>query len=604
VTAAAHENIATMIRASVQRQRPSFALSRTLANWQSPIWKIVLVLLLAVVGFVSAPADLRPGDYTVSITVMHEGTSYTIPHSFQLGTDEGAATSLTTQVDRFQAVVEGANAIPYQLGQKIVYRLQLLDPAGQVLPIPIHAVSSIIRGPDYEQKVPASEGLDGWVTFSMRIPFKAKVTTALMLAIAILWITELVPLAATAILVPVVAVLAGASDVQTVLQPFANPIIALFMAGFLLADAMRRTGVDRRVALLILNHASHNPIYLMLTLMAMTSFLCLWMSNTASATLMIPIALAVLSKIPEESMPKGYPRALLLAIAYSATIGGVGSALGTPPNMLAMALLNQYSGGNLTFVNWFAYGLPVVLIMLPIIWIYLLFSFQVDPRRISLRIDPAICAGELRQMGSLHNEQKFLLGVFVLIIALWLTEPLHHIPPAISALAGVFVLFFAKLIKQDDLNHINWNALLTFGGGLAIGTLLVDTGVSDWLALQLIGIGMLPTYLVLFLLSVVTVVIGAFISNTACAAMLIPVAIPLAQMLNLDPRLLVTMIAISCSVDFALVTGTPPTMIVYATGLFKVSEIFRRGVVVDLLGALILSFGVVWIWRWLGIVAF
>jgi sodium-dependent dicarboxylate transporter 2/3/5 len=504
----------------------------------------------------------------------------------------------------YQAVVKGTNALPYQRGQQIVYRLQLVDSAGQVMPLALHAVSSIIRGPSYEQSVPATEGLDGWVTFSMRVPFKAKVTTALMLAIAALWLTELVPLAATAILVPVVAVLAGASDVQTVLQPFANPIIALFMAGFLLADAMRRTGVDRRMALLILNHASHNPIYLMLTLMAMTSFLCLWMSNTASASLMIPIALAVLGKIPEESTPKGYARALLLAIAYSATIGGVGSALGTPPNMLAMALLNQYSGGALTFVNWFAYGLPVVLIMLPIIWIYLLLSFQVDPRRVTLRIDPATCADELKQMGLLQTEQKFLLAVFAVIIGLWLTESLHHIPPAISALAGVFVLFFFKLIKQDDLNHINWNALLTFGGGLAIGTLLVDTGVSDWLALQLIGIGALPAYLVLFLLSVVTIMIGAFISNTACAAMLIPIAIPLAQMLNLDPRLLVTIIAISCSVDFALVTGTPPTMIVYSTGMFKVGEIFRRGVVVDLLGALILSFGVVWIWRWFGIVDF
>jgi sodium-dependent dicarboxylate transporter 2/3/5 len=139
---------------------------------------------------------------------------------------------------------------------------------------------------------------------------------------------------------------------------------------------------------------------------------------------------------------------------------------------------------------------------------------------------------------------------------------------------------------------------------MAIGTLLVDTGVSDWLALQMTVLSALPSYMVIMTVTAATVLIGAFISNTASAAMLIPIAIPLAQILGLDPRLLVTVIAISCSVDFALVTGTPPTMIVYSTGIFKAREIFVRGLFVDLLGALVLSFGVVWIWRWLAIVNF
>jgi sodium-dependent dicarboxylate transporter 2/3/5 len=438
----------------------------------------------------------------------------------------------------------------------------------------------------------------------MRVPYRAKYTTALLFAVAVLWITELVPLAATAMLVPVVATLVGVTDVTTVLQPFANPIIALFMAGFLLADTMRRTGVDRRIALLILQRASHNPIYLMLTLMGITAFLCLWMSNTASASLMIPIALAIVARIPEDKLPQGYARAMVLAIAYSATIGGVGSALGTPPNILAMSFLNQYSDGQMTFVNWFAYGLPYVIIMLPIIWLYLLLSFRVNTWKLEARIDPAIYTDAIKHLGPMGNEQKTLLLVFVTIVALWLTESVHHIPPAISALAGVCVLFFARLIKEESLNSINWNALLTFGGGLAIGTLLVTTGVSDWLALQLIALTALPKFAVLLLVISVTVLIGAFISNTACAAMLIPVAIPLAQILNLDPRLLVTVIAIACSVDFALVTGTPPTMIAYSTGMFSAGDIFRRGAIIDLVGILILSFGVIWIWRWFGIVNF
>jgi sodium-dependent dicarboxylate transporter 2/3/5 len=187
-------------------------------------------------------------------------------------------------------------------------------------------------------------------------------------------------------------------------------------------------------------------------------------------------------------------------------------------------------------------------------------------------------------------------------VTLWLTEGWHHIHTAMVALAGVLILFFVETIKKEDLNHINWNALLTFGGGLSIGSLLVLTGVSDWVALQLTGMVGLPPMLVVFLVAALTLTIGALISNTACAAMLIPMAIPLAQILQIDPRLLVTVVAIGSSIDFAMVIGTPPTMMAYSTGFFKTSDIFKRGIVLDLIGVLILSFGVIWIWQLLGVV--
>jgi sodium-dependent dicarboxylate transporter 2/3/5 len=211
---------------------------------------------------------------------------------------------------------------------------------------------------------------------------------------------------------------------------------------------------------------------------------------------------------------------------------------------------------------------------------------------------------ELEEMGELDKDQRLLLLVFVAIMGLWLTERWHHIHTSIAALSGVLILFFTQTIKKDDLNKINWDALLTFGGGLALGNILVTTGVSDWIALRLMGLADQPLLLVIFFIAGLTLLIGAFISNTACAAMLIPLAIPLAQILQIDPRLLVAIIAIASSIDFALVVGTPPTMMAYATGYFQVREIFRRGVVLDLIGILVLSFGLIWIWRWLGAVTF
>lgn len=342
----------------------------------------------------------------------------------------------------------------------------------------------------------------------------------------------------------------------------------------------------------------------MLTMMSLTAFLSMWMSNTASVALILPIALAISDKVPEEIGRANFRRALVLSVAYCATIGGVGSAIGTPANMLALTFLNQFTGNHLTFTDWFQYGLPVTAVMVPVIWLYLLIAFRVRFRQAGTPISRDVYRQELAGIGRLNRAQWAVAIVFVVVLSLWLSEQWHGIPAEIVALGGALLLFFNATLNKESLNQINWDALLTFGGGLAIGTVLVSTGVSDWIALQLVGLAQLPPLFVVFLVAGLTLLMGAFISNTACAAMLIPLAIPLAQMLQIDPRLLVIVIAISSSIDFALVIGTPPTMMAYSTGLFQVREIFRRGLILDLIGLLLLSFGVIWIWRLLGVVAF
>lgn len=401
---------------------------------------------------------------------------------------------------------------------------------------------------------------------------------------------------------PVVMVVSSVTDPATVLQPFFHPIVVLFFVGFLLAEGMHRTGVDRIIALNILNRTSLEPAYLMMTIMGLTAFLSMWMSNTASVSIIIPIALAVLEKIPEDINRTGFRRALILGVAYTATVGGIGSAIGTPANILAMTFLNDLTGEQLGFVNWFAYGLPLVIILLPIIWVYLIIAFQVKLHHVGSYLSHEVYQKELNEIGKLNRDQILLLVVFITIFSLWLTDRWHHIHAAIVALGGVSVLYYTESIKKKDINQINWDSLLTFGGGLALGNILVITGVSDWIALQRIGLVNLPPLIVVFLVAGLTLLPGAFISNTACAAMLIPLAIPLAQILHMDPKLLVVIIAISSSIDFALVVGTPPTMLAYSTGLFKTQEIFKRGVVLDIIGIVVLSFGIIWIWRWFGVI--
>lgn len=571
--------------------------------WSKQI-RFLIVLLLAAVGYWLGPPDLAPGAYVAEIELTLDGTTQTIDLPFVLEHEAGESTTMTRQMGAYRVEVTGADAVAVEPGSTIAYRLQITDAAARPVSVNLENINSVISGEGYRQSLPPTGRDDGWYTFSMRIPHGARVSMGLLFAVAMLWVTELVPLAAAALLIPVVVVVAGITGPDTALQPFFHPIVVLFFAGFLLAEGMRRTGVDRIIALNILRRSSVQPAILMLTMMSLTAFLSMWMSNTASVAIIIPIALAVLEKIPSDGQPTGYRRALILAIAYSATVGGIGSAIGTPANILAMTFLNDLTGTTFGFADWFAYGLPVVLLMIPVIWLYLMLVFRVRFGEVGAHLNRAVYDRELKHLGPLSRDQRLLFFVFLGIVGLWLTDRWHNVHTAIVALGGVLLLFLAETIKKDDLNHINWNALLTFGGGLALGNALVLTGVSDWIALRLTGLVVLPPLVVVFLVAGLTLVIGAFISNTACAAMLIPLAIPLAQILHMDPRLLVVIIAIASSIDFALVVGTPPTMMAYSTGYFQAQDIFKRGVVLDFIGILLLSFGVIWIWRLLGMVTF
>lgn len=565
---------------------------------------LIAVLLLGVAGYLIGPKDFPQGEYTAVIEVTLAAQTLSIVHPFTLGTDAGQPVTNVQEAGGYQLVVEAQDAYQYALGQSIHYRLQVLDTFGNPVPLTLDQATSTITGTQARQVLPPTDRSGEWLGFTMRIPYKARIATGLLFAVAALWLTELVPLAAASLLIPVVMVVTAVTDPSTVLQPFFHPVVVLFFAGFLLAEGLHRTGVDRIIALNILKRTSLEPAYLMVTMMGLTAFLSMWMSNTASVAIIIPIALAVLGKIPQDLNRTGFRRALILGIAYAATVGGIGSAIGTPANILAMTFLSDFTEAQLGFVDWFSYGLPVVIIMVPIIWLYLILVFRVKLHHIGPHLSHEVYEKELAEMGGLNKDQRLLLLVFAAIMVLWLTDRWHGIHSAIVALGGVLILFFTNTIQKEDLNRINWDALLTFGGGLALGNMLVLTGVSDWIALQLTGLVTLPPLLVVFFVGGLTLLIGAFISNTACAAMLIPLAIPLAQILHMDPRLLVAVVAIASSIDFALVVGTPPTMMAYSTGLFETREIFKRGIVLDVIGILVLSFGVIWIWRWLGVILF
>jgi solute carrier family 13 (sodium-dependent dicarboxylate transporter), member 2/3/5 len=416
--------------------------------------------------------------------------------------------------------------------------------------------------------------------------------------VVVLWVTEAVPLFVTSLIIPVILVFSGVAGATEATAPFFNPIIVLFFAGFLMAEAMRRADLHRSVAIWITATAGRSAVTLYATMLGVTAFLSMWMSNTAATAVLIPIALAVTAPLRRP----GFRRALVLGIAFAAAIGGIGSAIGTPANLLAIQMLEEFGGRSISFLGWFAFGLPVVLILLPIMAVYLWkhSAVEVDPAR--FREARRIAQEERRQLGRLRGDQIFILVVFGAVAMGWMTETIHGIDAGMIALAGAALLFMTDRLLPEDLGNVSWPALLTFGGGLTLGLFLVETGTSDYLAVRLSGLASLPGMLAMLIVAAVTLALTTVASNTASAAIVIPLAIPLAGVLGIDPTLLVVVVTVTSSLAFALVIGTPPAMIAYSTGLYTSGQVFRVGIVLEIVGLAVLIGVITWIWGFLGVV--
>lgn len=460
-----------------------------------------------------------------------------------------------------------------------------------------------------------------WVVFKLRLPYKSNIVLTLLFMVGILWVMEAIPLVATSLMIPIFGVLALTLPAKGLLAPFAEPVIFLFLGGFIISKAMNKTDLDKWISLNIVRISPDNPKILMLLMMIVTAVLSMFMSNTATAATMIPIAVAVTDKlkvnkeIDEEKIDR-YGKALILGIAYSASIGGIGSAIGTPANPIAIALLSQYAGVQITFTQWFAFGLPIVLLMLPLVWLYLWVVYKPKVPKDSITDAKTAVKKELDNMGHLNKKQIYVLSVFVLALILWFLEGtiktylFPKFSSSIVAIIAAFLLFIPSIFEKSkvligrDVNDLNWNAILVFGGGLVLGVILTESGAGDLIAYSLQNLQISSNILLVALLAVISIVLTFIASNTGSAAILVPLVIPLGLLFHIDPVLLAVVAAIGSSVDFMLPQGTPPSMIAYSTGKYQIREMVKIGSLVDLFGLLLIAFVLPLFWRSVGLVNF
>jgi len=573
---------------------------------------LVFTLVVGILLYTYAPSDIQAGEYDATLSI--ESPSISIRETYiVILQDSGPSSENIFTINGTSTVIEVTIPVTASISTDHPIRFILNATGDAITADSIHLSFTNNEGFNVSLRPTRQSGQVFTIEYQPLVNSRAAVM--ILGVVAILWFTEGISLVATSMLIPVLIVLTNIRPPTEALAPFFDPAVALIFGGFLIGRALTKYELDKRLALLILSRTKGGGGSLILTVMGVTAFLSMWISNTASAAIMIPIALAVISRIRDTEIRGKYGKALVLGVAYAATLGGVASLVGSPPNPLAASYINSFIGTEFTFMNWIPFGLPVVLIMLPLTWQWLIFRFKI-PKSIDEMDDlKELSHKEYLRLGPMPVEQKMVVLIFASVVILWFTEKLpdfianvigwsgHGISSSVVALIGGVSLMILRLLDEKDVSsHISWSSLLILGSGIALGGAMIDTGLSAFIAQQMGVLGIFPSVLVVVIIGIVAVLVTMVASNTGAAVILIPVAIPLATGLGIDPLLITMVIAIAVSMDFALPTGTPPSTIAYSTGKVEMREMVTTGLVVDFIAIIVLTIIVVWLWGLLGLV--
>lgn len=411
---------------------------------------------------------------------------------------------------------------------------------------------------------------------------QAQQAFALFVLVAILWMTEAIPLALTGIMIPVIASLLKLVHPKEAFSQFGHPIIFLFMGGFVLAAALTSHSIDKLLAQKLIKLSKGNFYRSSILMMLSTSLLAFWISNTSSTVMMLPLALGMLALVKKDTA-SAEAKFLLLGIAYSANIGGIVTMVSSPPNAIGAALLG------ITFFEWLKYGIPMFLLTFPLMIGLLTWHFKPDKK---LSVEQVI------DVAAPPKPNKVLAAIFLLTILLWLMEsilsPWLGIGEGFSSFVAVIAIFLIVITQvlhwEDVIKSVQWNILLLFGGGLTLAMILEKSGLGALLAQQIsLFATAMPLLAFIWIIVLTSILFTEFMSNTASAALFLPIVYTLAVELKVNPALLVLPATIAASYGFMLPVGTPPNALVFATGFIPQKEMMRVGAIINVLFSIILT---------------
>ncbi len=450
---------------------------------------------------------------------------------------------------------------------------------------------------------------------------QAHTLAAILGSVVAWWVTEPIPIPVTALIAACLCVILGVENAKKVFAPFADPIVFLFIGSFILAQGIRVHRLDRRFALSILGlpwvGGSSARVLFAFGLLAV--IISMWVSNTATTAMLFPIGLGILNAVAQLDSRRPselkYSTGMMLMAAYASSVGGIGTPVGTPPNLIGIGMINRLLGIRISFFQWMVLSMPLVLLMYG--GLFLLLNRLFPPEFKELKGVKDYVTKERAAIGRMSRGEKNVLVAFLLTVSLWVLPGIlalifgtasapckwceSHIPEGIVAVIGASLLFFLPIDRKErvftlswkEAVDIDWGTIILFGGGLSLGSLMYSTGLAD-----AVGRGVLELTGAKTLLAVTAVATGLGIltseltSNTASSNMVIPIMISLALAAKVDPLPPALGACIGCSYGFMLPVSTPPNAIVYGSGLVPITRMIRAGLIFDILGFLLIVFGV------------
>ena len=425
--------------------------------------------------------------------------------------------------------------------------------------------------------------------------------------IAVWWITEAVPIAITSLLPVVLFPLTGGMELAETTASFGHRYIFLYIGGFILAIAIERWNLHKRIALNIIQLIGTNVKNVILGFMVATAFLSMWISNTATSVMMLPIGMSIISQLMDnpktvENENQNFGKALMLAIAYSASIGGMATLIGTPPNLVLATIVQETYGIEITFSKWFMFGLPISLILLAICWKYLTeIAFTFKQKKFPGGRNEI--NKQLKSLGKLSYEEKMVLLIFVGTAFAWITRSflLQKLIPnlddtIIAVIAGILLFILPasksknrKLINWEEAVKLPWGILLLFGGGLALAQGFKTSGLAEWIGGLLTLLEGASIFILLIFLIALVYFLTEITSNLATTAMILPILAPLSLVLDVNPFMLMVGATVAASCAFMLPVATPPNAVVFGSGYLRIPDMAKTGVWMNLFSIIFLT---------------
>ena len=426
--------------------------------------------------------------------------------------------------------------------------------------------------------------------------------------IAVWWITEAIPIAATSLMPIILFPLSDGLSLSETTSSFGHRFVFLYLGGFILALSIEKWNLHKRIALNIIKIIGTNIKKIILGFMVATAFLSMWISNTATSVMMLPIGIAIIKQMKDlKNTPENenliFGKSLMLSIAFSASIGGVATLIGTPPNLVFAGIIQEIYNIEISFLEWFMFGLPISIILLFIAWVYLTnvaFKFKQD------KFDEGKkeINRQLEDIGSMSYEEKIVLTVFILTGLAWITRTfflnkfLPNLDDSIIALiSGISLFIFQansksgkkeKIMNWEDAVKLPWGILLLFGGGLAIAQGFQSSGLATWIAQNMVQLEGFSVFLILLVVIAAVNFLTEITSNLATTAMLLPILAPTAVILGVHPYILMVGATIAASCAFMLPVATPPNAVVFGSGYLKMSDMVRVGVLMNFISIIVI----------------